>query len=273
MIERFRHRVFHLLEDPAADDRLGRGIQIFLIALIILNVAAVVAETVEGFAAPYERWLYAFEVFSVAVFTVEYLLRAWVCTRRLRYRGPVLGRIRHALTPLALVDLVAILPFFLPVLLPVDLRFIRALRLMRLARLLKIGRHSKSLRIMGQVIKDRKEELLATFSVMVVLAVVSAGLMYFIEREAQPDVFSSIPAALWWAVATLTTMTGDMRPVTLAGRILAGVIAVCGIGLFALPAGILGSGFVERFLEHRKGRRCPHCGKDLRQPPEPPANA
>jgi len=166
---------------------------------------------------------------------------------------------------MALVDLLAILPFYLPMLLPIDLRFLRALRLMRLFRLLKMGRYVKSLRLMRHVLARRKEELLITLFSVLLLLVLSSSLMYFIEREAQPDKFASIPAAMWWGIATLTTIGyGDMYPVTALGKILGGFIALLGIGLFALPAGILASGFAAEIQQRdHPGKRCPHCGERI----------
>jgi len=123
------------------------------------------------------------------------------------------------------------------------------------------------------VAKQPWQILLAAASLLASVVVMASGLMYAAEHEAQPAVFTSIPATMWWAVATLSTMGIDMRPVTPLGKILASLIAVCGILLFALPAGIIGSGFVEKYMEARKGRICPHCGKSLEEAPAsaPPA--
>jgi voltage-gated potassium channel len=188
----------------------------------------------------------------------------WVAPLGPRYAGAVLGRVRYAVTPLALVDLCAIVPFYLPMLIPLDLRFVRALRLMRLVRFMKIGRYSESMRTVAAVLWERKEQLAAALLVLAVLLILSSSLMFYIERDAQPEAFSSIPAAMWWAVATLTTVGyGDIYPVTTWGRVLGSVIAVLGIGLFALPAGILGSGFVERLGKQKAQRKCPHCGKEI----------
>jgi voltage-gated potassium channel len=217
-----------------------------------------------------------FEVLSVIVFTVEYLLRLWVAPLAPRFQGAVWGRVRYALTPLALVDLWAVLPFYLPMLIPLDLRFIRALRVLRLIRVMKIGRYSESIQTLGAVLREQKEQLLAALLILLVLIVISSSLIYFVERDAQPEAFSSIPAAMWWSVATLTTVGyGDIYPVTPVGKVLASVIAVLGIGLFALPAGILGSGFVEKYREKRQPLTCPHCGKNLGGKPEkaPPSDA
>ena len=259
-----RRRAFAILEEPGPDDRAGRAVGVFLVWLIALNVLAVILDSVAGLATEWAHPLRVFEIASVAVFTVEYVLRIWVAAERAEYRRPVLGRWRYLLTPLAILDLLAIIPFYLPLVFPFDLRFLRMLRLLRIA---KFGRYSRSVRILREVLADRKNELLAAASLLAAVIVMASGLMYSVEHEAQPTVFTSIPATMWWAVATLSTMGIDVRPVTPVGKLLASLIAVCGILLFALPAGIISSGFVEKYMEARKRRTCPHCGKSLEEPP------
>ncbi len=228
-------------------------------------MTAVILETVQSLYREYAFAFTTFEAASVGVFTVEYILRLWSCTTEERFRRPVAGRLRFAATPLAVVDLLAILPFYLPMFLPLDLRFIRAIRLFRLFRLFKLGRYSESLRLLGVVLRARKEELLMTVFTLSILLIVSSSLMYFVENEAQPQVFSSIPEAMWWGIVTLTTVGyGDVYPVTPLGKFLGAVIALLGIGMFALPAGILGSGFIEEIQRKRERRRiCPYCGREI----------
>jgi voltage-gated potassium channel len=269
MIAKIRKRVFEILEAPRAGDHTARFVGATLVLIILLNVAAIMLVSVESVRKEWHPWFRAFETFSVAVFTLEYVLRMWVVTGHAAYRRPVLGRLRYAVTPLALIDLAAFLPFYIPRVLPVNMLFVRVLRLLRLMRVMKLGRYSESVRTLAAVIRERKEELAAALLLLVILMVVAASTMYMIEHEAQPDRFTSIPASLWWAVCTLTTIGyGDMYPVTSLGKFLAGVIAIMGIGLFALPAGILGSGFVEKLHERRQPRLCPHCGKDVSKPAE-----
>ena len=162
-------------------------------------------------------------------------------------------------------DLIAILPFYLPMIMLIDLRFVRVLRLFRLLRVFKLGRYSESLRTLANVLKRKKEELFITIFVVMILLIIASSLMYFIENEAQPEIFSSIPSAMWWGVATLTTVGyGDAYPVTPVGKLLGAVIALLGIGMFALPTGILGSGFVEEMQRKREKRKiCPNCGKEI----------
>ncbi len=245
---RMRKKIYELLDgtgiESKPESKLERKLDLSLMVLIFLNVLAVILETEESLYLHYRSFFRWFEVFSVLIFTVEYLLRLWSSTENPRFKHSLWGRTRFLFTPMAIIDLLAILPFYLPMIIPFDLRFLRALRLFRIFRLLKVGRYFKSLRVIKNVFQEKKEELLITIFSVLIFLVLSSSLMYFIEREAQPDKFSSIPAALWWGTATLTTIgNGEISPVTLFGKILGGTIAILGIGLFALPAGILASGF------------------------------
>jgi len=259
-----KSRVYQVLSGTVSN-RAARILSLGLIGLILLNVLAVMAESVAWIRASYGAWLISFEVFSVAVFVVEYVLRLWSCTANPQYKHALSGRIRFALTPLAIIDLLAVLPALL-LLSGVDLRFLRILRLTRLLRLAKLGRYSKALQAMGQVLRNKREELVLALLLMVMILVVAASLMYMAESESQPEAFSSIPATMWWGIMTLTTVGyGDVYPVTVLGKITAAVIAVAGVGLFALPAGIVGSAFIE-LREQQKSELqgvCPHCGKQL----------
>lgn len=235
------------------------GLQLGMSLLIALNTLAVLLETVEMFREPYAKAFRMFELFSVTVFAVEYLVRVWVANIDARYQHPLTGRIRYMFTPMALVDLLAILPFFLA-LAGFDLRVLRVLRLMRL---FKLTRYSNAMSTLGGAIKASKDELTLTVLVMGILLVISSTLIYFAEHDAQPEAFSSIPASLWWAVVTMTTIGyGDVYPVTVAGKIVAGMSAIVGIGMFALPGGIIASELISR-AKAKDSSTCPHCGKKI----------
>ena len=268
-----KRRTYELLEREIGRTRLDFAVDLFITMLIVVNVLAVMLETVVWIGEPYRSYFIAFELFSVAVFTAEYVLRLWSCTSDARYAEPVRGRLRYALHPMTLIDLLAVAPFYLEFL-TVDLRFVRALRLFRLFRIFKLARYADSMRTLGLVLRSRREELLVTLFVVVVLLVFASSAMYYVENEAQPQQFSSIPAAMWWGVATLTTVGyGDVYPVTTAGRFLGAGIAILGVGLFALPTGILASAFSEELQKRRRKEAllCPHCGCDTNAPPARPA--
>jgi voltage-gated potassium channel len=261
-----KQRVWELLNPAGPGDRLGRAVDGALLALILLSVVAVVVGTVPGVERRFGRALGVFEVVSVVVFSLEYVARLWAAPADPRWRPAVRGRLRDARPPLALVDLLAVLPFYLPFV-GVDLRFVRALRLLRLFRLAKVGRYVAALGLFAEVVRARRAELLLTLCVFGLLLVMAASAMYYVEREAQPGAFSSIPAAMWWAAVTMTTVGyGDVTPVTALGRVLGVAVAVMGIGSLALPTAILGAGFLEAAERRRReaaGPTCPHCGQPL----------
>lgn len=260
-----RERTWQVLEGTRREDRLSRWVQGFIITVIVLNVAAVVLATVQELQDEYDRFFWYFEVVSVAIFTVEYAARIWACTVDDRFRGPIRGRLRFAVTPGAIIDLLAILPFFLPRLTSIDLRGIRAVRILRLLRLLKLGKYSESATLLWGVLTSKREQILLALLAVIVALVFVSSMMYFAERTAQPDKFASIPQSMWWGVITLTTVGyGDVYPVTTVGKVLGGCISLLGIGLFALPAGILASGFeeaMEKKQERREERRSDDDGE------------
>ena len=266
-----RQRIHEFLEDPAPGDRVARSFHIFIFSLIGLNAIASVLDTVQSVYRVAPRLFEWFYAISVAIFTVEYGLRVWSCTASAKYSSGVLGRLRFAITPLAVVDLLTILPFYLMLLpswlpfVPPDLRSGRALRLVRVFRVARLTRYSAALRIIGRAFATRRAELLSTLSVLLLLIVIVSSLMYYCENEAQPDRFTSIPATMWWAVTTVTTVGyGDVVPITPRGKLLAMIVAVLGIAVFALPTAILGAAFIEELGRAAgKGKVCPHCGKEI----------
>jgi voltage-gated potassium channel len=268
-IQRMRKRVHEIIEVARHGDRASHYFDVFMITLITLNVLVVSLETISGLHEHFLLFFGIFDGLSVAIFTVEYALRLWVITLWPKYRRPVLGRLHYMLTPLALVDLLAIAPFYIPFVIPVhliDLRFLRILRLVRIFRILKLSRYSEAVKTLERVLYHKKEELAATFFILILLLIFCSSLMYVAEHEAQPDKFSSIPAAMWWGIITLATIGyGDVIPITLYGKIIGGFVAILGIAVFALPAGIFASGFAEELALKKLGCAlvCPHCGQHL----------
>ncbi len=262
-----KQKVWEIVEATDHEDKVRKNLDYFdwfILVLILLNAAAVILETVESIELEYGVYLFWFEIFSVFVFTFEYVARVWASTSQEKYAKPFWGRVKFMLTPMAIIDLLAILPFFLAIT-AFDLRFIRTLRVFRLLRILKIARYSTSIQLFGKVLKSRKEDLVVTVAIVLVLMVLSASFIYFAENQAQPENFPDIPSSMWWAIVTLTTVGyGDVYPVTTLGKVFAAGIAMLGIGMFALPTGILGASFVEELEKRRAGKRCcPHCGEDL----------
>jgi voltage-gated potassium channel len=264
-MNKIKSRIYEIIEGPVPGDTAHRAFEFFIVTLITANVLAVMMETEKAIHLRYSNAFKTFDTFSVAIFTIEYVMRFWACTKNPKFRGALLGRTKYVFSPLALIDLLAILPFYLPLVIPFDLRILRAIRLIRLARLLKIGRYSEALKLFGKVLKAKKEELIAAVFLLFILLIVSSSLLYYVENQAQPDKFSSIPASMWWGVVTLTTVGyGDIFPVTPIGKFLGAVISLLGIGFFAMPAGLLSAGFIEEIRKKRVGQKCcPKCGADL----------
>ncbi len=247
-----RRHIFLLLDAGHENEPMAKAVDCFLILLISLNVVAVMIESMPGVYESHQTLFDRFEVFSVIFFTIEYILRVWsaVESDNPRHQPPIKGRLRFMLTPLALIDLVVILPFYVGALFGVDLRMLRALRLLRAFRL---TRYAQSMNLLLRVLRDEASIISAALFVLLMLISVAASVTYLAEHKAQPEAFASIPHALWWAVVTMTTIGyGDVVPVTLIGRICAGAIGIVSVGMVALPAGILASGFNEALHKRRK---------------------
>lgn len=221
----------------------------------MLNSIALILETGDPIYQAAPAAFQTLETFSVCIFSLEYVLRVWTCTASPAYQAPFWGRLRYLKTPLAILDLLAVLPFYLSI-----------VRLLRFLQIAKLGRYSTALQTIGRVLLAKRAELFILIGLLFLLLLGAASVMYVAENEAQPDQFSSIPATMGWAIATLTTVGyGDIYPITGLGKMIASVIAVLGIGLFALPAGILGAAFLEEFQSQKsEPLRCSHCGKVIR---------
>lgn len=269
-----RHRIYEIIEIGRPSDRLSRLADITIVIFIFLSVVSIILESFSDIRQTYGQLLYFVEVCSVIVFSLEYLLRLATADFQIRGKALPMAALRWMLTPLALIDLLAILPFYLPMLIPLDLRFLRMVRILRLMRIFKLHRYSRALAAMNHALRERKMELVATIFICAILLIISSTFMYYLENKAQPEAFPNVLATLWWSVATLTTVGyGDVYPITPAGKLLGGIIALFGVGLIALPTGILSAAFMDNLsrqgikrelteLQHRN-IRCPHCGKNI----------
>lgn len=268
MYQKTKKMVFEILEGTEISGLYGRVFTLFMTILIFLNMVAVAFETVDSLYSRYHLFFKIFETFSVFVFTAEYILRLWTCTLIPDFKREIIGRIRYSVTPMAIVDLLSVLPFYLPIFINLDLRTIKALRLLRFFRIFKLGRYSTAFTIFKSVIREKKEELLMSAFLILIALMISSSLMYFIEHEAQPDKFANIPSAMLWGIVTLATIGyGDVYPITTLGKFFGAIVALFGIGMFALPAGIFASGFVEHIHKTRERPDiCPHCGKRINEP-------
>ena len=250
-----RLRVYQLLEPGTTGDPLSRIIDAIIVVLILTSIAIAIIESEPTLPIEVLRGLEWCESTILAFFIAEYVLRLWSCVEGGGRDQPVWSRLRFALGPMMLVDLVAIAPGLIALAGP-DASAMVVLRALRLLRLVRIARYSRSMQLFGTVLRERTPELLVTGALAAVLMLLASTDMYLAERDAQPERFGSIPRAMWWAVVTLTTVGyGDVYPVTAAGRMLGAVVAIIGIGVVAVPTGILGAGFTEAIREDRKQRR------------------
>lgn len=269
-----RERIYRFMEPSSAgEDWPERAFDVFILSMILASVGAVVLRTVEDLPAGFATFLGDFQLFATAVFTVEYVLRVYTATVSERYSHPLWGRLRFMLSPMAVIDLLAVGPFIAVAVFAPGANIAGATLMLRMLRLLKLFRYSHSLTVFGRVLTNKANQLVAAFLATGVLLVFSSSLVYFAERGAQPDAFSSIPVTMWWGIITLTTVGyGDVSPVTPVGQLFGGITALVGIGIVALPSGILAGGFIEEFqaeeqedamAEERDEQRCPHCGELL----------
>ena len=241
----WRRRIYEVIEIGHGEDRASRIFDTAIVLLIILNVVAIIAETVPNIHAQYGPWLYDFELFTVAVFTVEYVLRLWTAVELpfLSRLKPWRARLSLAQSPALIIDLMAILPFYLQHVLPLDLG---VLRMLRLIRFLKLSRYSPAMHTLIRVLQNERKALVGASLLLLTALLFSSTIMYHLESAAQPGKFGSIPESMWWSIATLTTVGyGDVTPVTALGRFVGGITMVIGLCILALPVAIISTGFAQ----------------------------
>ncbi len=260
----FKKNVFLLFDEEKGNKKGDVFVEYFISTLILLNIVCIFLESYKSIKAEYKDLFYTFEAFSIAIFSIEYLIRIWIADLNFPKLSPTKARLKYIFSFLGLIDLASILPFYLPYFFKIDLRVVRILRLLRLLRLLKLNRHSKSLKVIGKVLKNTKSDILVTIFMVFILLILASTLMYSIENDAQPEAFENIGQALWWAIATLTTVGyGDIYPITGLGKFLSGIIALLGIGIVALPTGIISSAYIEEVQKQKKTCTCPNCGTKI----------
>jgi len=221
----------------------------FVYLLIIANVLAMILEYHVSIRNVYGDYFLIFEAISIYIFSFEYLYRI-----RLAYLDKRLkGVWKYVFSTFGLIDLISILPFYLNQFVKVDGRFLRILRLFRLTRIFKLGRGSSSLKLFVKALKGVRNELKFTLFLSVLAILFSASAIYYLENEAQPDKFSSITESIWWATVSLATVGyGDVYPITAGGKIFASIISLIGIGIVAIPTGIISASFVEEIYQLRR---------------------
>jgi len=252
-MHKIRHRVAQIFSTNLATDYLGKSVNFSLFVLIFANVVAIVLESEVTLEEQYYDEFRMFDVFSVVVFTIEYFARLWSCIdlpKNTDKKSAFKTRLKYMITPMAIIDLLAILPFYLSMFIVLDLRFLRVLRLLRI---FKLTRYSAAMRILTSVLKEEMPALVAAYFIMFTIIILASSGIYLLEHKVQPEEFGSIPSAMWWAVTTLTTVGyGDVTPITKAGKVFGGIITLVGISMVALPTGIIASGFSNTFRRNRQ---------------------
>ncbi len=260
-----KQRIYHLVEKGAHGSKTNLIFDFAIMTLIVLNVIVVILDSIPEINNDIGQFLWSFEIMSVVIFSIEYLMRIFISDLTYPSSSRIKSVFKFMFSFYGLIDFIAIIPFYVPFLIRIDLRFLRILRLMRFFRLLKINRYNSSLNLIWTVIKEKRAELAVTGFVSLFVLLLASFLMYYVEGEAQPDKFPNIIACFWWAISTLTTVGyGDVYPITGLGKIVSALIAVLGIGLIALPTGIVSAGFMEKIGKNKRElRKCPHCGKEI----------
>ena len=246
--ERRRKRVFEIVEIGAADDALSRGYDFFGSLVVVLALAASVAATFDGAEERCGALLDTVEVATSAFFAVDYVLRVWTARCLYPTLTPGKATVRYVSSIGGLIDLVSFLPTFLPVFFPSGMVAFRMFRVVRIFRLFRINAYYDSLHVITEVLRSKRQQLLSSVFIILTLMLASSLCMYSLEHEAQPEVFRNAFSGIWWSVSTLLTVGyGDIYPITTAGKIFGIVITFLGVGMVAIPTGIISAGFVDQY--------------------------
>ncbi|WP_143709492.1 ion transporter [Methanospirillum hungatei] len=245
-VNSIKTRIHYILDTPAWHDRTAVVIHGILATVILANAIAIILSTVRPIAEHHGDILTIIMNICMAVFVCEYGLRMWACTDTHNPVRMITDRVRYAFHLYLIIDLISILPIFIPFFFPQAIMIIRLFRLSSIFKLGRFTRYSESIVQLRRVIVRKKEIFAIMLFFLVFIILFSSTIMYVVEYPAQPDAFSSIPAALWWAVMTVTTVGyGDIIPVTPLGKLIAGFVTMTGVLVLALPSAIMATGFIE----------------------------
>lgn len=243
-----RRRISEIIEVGTAGDWVSKGYDLFGTLVLIINLTVTVMYTFDEMEQRYGENLLAVENATVFFFAVDYLLRVW--TARFIYPGiPEPRAIRkYMLSFTGIIDLLSWMPYYLPVFFPAGAAVFRMLRVVRIFRLFQINAYYDSLHVIGEIISSKRQQLMSSVFIILVLMLASSLCMYSLEHEAQPEVFANAFSGIWWSVSTLLTVGyGDIYPITIPGKLVGIVITFLGVGMVAIPTGIISAGFVDQY--------------------------
>tara|TARA_Y100000385_G_C13096174_1_gene641455 strand:- start:632 stop:1345 length:714 start_codon:yes stop_codon:yes gene_type:complete len=234
-----KDKLWCILEDSTT--KIGRQFEIFIQTLILLSIVSFSIDTIPNISEKLSQILKGFEIFSVTVFSIEYLLRIYVAKKPLQYIFSFYG----------FIDLIAILPFYLNGVL--DLRFLRAFRVLRIFRVVRLIKYNDALNRFKKAFAIVKEEIILFFLITIVLIFITSAGIYYFEHEAQPEVFKSVFHSAWWSIVTLTTVGyGDVYPITLGGKIFTFFVLMIGVGIVTIPAGLVATALLKAIDNEKK---------------------
>ena len=246
-MKNLRKRIFEIIQIGSKEDAASRIFDVFIVAVIVVNICTSIAETFDELSC-YSQVFYVIEVVTVIVFTIEYILRLWTCNYLYPDRSYGKSILTFIFSFYGIIDLLSFFPFYLPFVIPSGVVAFRIFRVMRILRLFKINAQYDAFNVITDVIKEKRNQILSSVFIIVVLLLASSLCMYSLEHDAQPDQFKNAFSGIWWSVSTMLTVGyGDIYPITIAGKIMAILISFLGVGLVAIPTGIISAGFVEKY--------------------------
>jgi voltage-gated potassium channel len=276
MYYKIKKAVYETIVNDESKIPAHRIFYIIITTLILLNIVLVTISTIDSISIKYFKFVIGFDLFIIIIFTIEYILRIWSCNINARFRCRF-GRLKYARQPVIILDLLAILPFYIVYFTPIDNSFAMIGRILRLVRLFRFGFFASAISVIADAIKRKSRELLITVIGVIILVFFCSYIIYHAENRAQPEVYSSIPNSIYWAFVTISTVGyGDMTPITPFGRFFAAIVAFLGVGIIVVPTGIVSSGIAEVVKERKLSEKakkdkkginekqtCPHCGKPI----------
>ena len=251
-MKKIRERIFNIIQIGKRDDFISMAFDVFIVVVIFSNLAATFLSTFREFD-DYKSLFDVIELVTIIIFTVEYILRLWTADFLFPDRSRIRSTFRFVFSFYGIIDLLTFFPFYLPLVFPAGAVAFRMLRVIRIFRLFKINSTYDAFNVITDVLKDKKNQLLSSISLILIMMLASSLCMYSLEHEAQPDQFSNAFSGIWWATSTLLTVGyGDIYPVTIGGKIMAIVISFLGVGMVAIPTGIISAGFVEQYTKLKR---------------------